>query len=180
MRVELPLPREDKGDEIVWLGLHGQAVDWRGGISERLRKDESRRSNMLSGYGFQYLGLLDKDADGMGLWTATEDMTVVAHPSDTTMQFFVNLLRGEYGKRVVNDQAHFSRSQWVLVRKRRESWTTVAVPTAQRSERVFNERLVGESVLLSTYQIRRRHRRHFSSKISQAKDAIRQPEAFTY
>ena len=33
VRVELPLPREDKGDEIVWLGLHGQAVDWRGGIS---------------------------------------------------------------------------------------------------------------------------------------------------
>jgi len=107
VRVELPLPREDKGDEIVWLGLHGQAVDWRGGISERLAKTKVVVENMLSGYGFQYLGLLDKDADGMGLWTATEDMTVVAHPSDTTMQFFVNLLRGEYGKRVVNDQAHF-------------------------------------------------------------------------
>ena len=73
-----------------------------GGISERLppKTKVGAVENMLSGYGFQYLGLLDKDADGMGLWTATEDLTVVAHPSDTTMQFFVNLLRGEYGKRV--------------------------------------------------------------------------------
>ena len=136
----------------------------------KTRKDESRQAeNMLSGYGFQYLGLLDKDADGMGLWTATEDMTVVAHPSDTTMQFFVNLLRGVvWQESRERPSTFFSRSQWVLVRKRRESWTTVAVPTAQRSERVFNERLVGESVLLSTYQIRRRHRRHFSSKISRA------------
>ena len=84
LRVELPLPREDKGDDIVWLGLHGQASDWSGGMSERFAKTKVVVETMLSGYEYKYLGLLDKDAEGMGLWTATEDMSVVTMPSDTT------------------------------------------------------------------------------------------------
>ena len=55
---------------------------------------------MLDGYEYQYLGLLDRDADGMGVWKAGENMTVVTHPADTTMNFFLALLRGEYGKRI--------------------------------------------------------------------------------
>ena len=108
VRVELPLPRESEDDRIVWLGLHGQASDWSGGMSERLAKTRIVVETMLSGYAFRYLGLLDKDAEGMGLWTATEDMSIVAHPSDTTIvPFFLNLLRGEYGERVVNEREHF-------------------------------------------------------------------------
>jgi len=107
LRVELPLPREDKGDDIVWLGLHGQASDWSGGMSERFAKTKVVVETMLSGYEYKYLGLLDKDAEGMGLWTATEDMSVVTMPSDTTMQFFVNLLKGAYGARVVDEREHF-------------------------------------------------------------------------
>lgn len=108
VRVELPLPRESEDDRIVWLGLHGQASDWSGGMSERLAKTKIVVETMLSGYAFRYLGLLDKDAEGMGLWTATEDMSIVAHPSDTTIvPFFLNLLRGEYGERVVNEREHF-------------------------------------------------------------------------
>ena len=108
VRVELPLPRESEDDRIVWLGLHGQASDWSGGMSERLAKTKIVVEHMLSGYAFRYLGLLDKDAEGMGLWTATEDMSIVAHPSDTTIvPFFLNLLRGEYGERVVNEREHF-------------------------------------------------------------------------
>ncbi|CAL6407129.1 unnamed protein product [Bathycoccus prasinos] len=108
VRVELPLPRESEDDRIVWLGLHGQASDWSGGMSERLAKTKVVVETMLSGYAFRYLGLLDKDAEGMGLWTATEDMSIVAHPSDTTIvPFFLNLLRGEYGERVVNEREHF-------------------------------------------------------------------------
>jgi hypothetical protein len=107
LRVELPLPREDKGDDIVWLGLHGQASDWSGGMSERFAKTKVVVETMLSGYEYKYLGLLDKDAEGMGLWTATEDMSVVTMPSDTTMQFFVNLLKGAYGARVMDEREHF-------------------------------------------------------------------------
>ena len=107
LRVELPLPREDKGDDIVWLGLHGQASDWSGGMSERFAKTKVVVETMLSGYEYKYLGLLDKDAEGMGLWTATEDMSVVTMPSDTTMQYFVNLLKGAYGARVVDEREHF-------------------------------------------------------------------------
>ena len=106
--MELPLPRESEDDRIVWLGLHGQASDWSGGMSERLAKTKIVVETMLSGYAFRYLGLLDKDAEGMGLWTATEDMSIVAHPSDTTIvPFFLNLLRGEYGERVVDERGHF-------------------------------------------------------------------------
>jgi len=91
----------------VWLGLHGQASDWSGGMSERFAKTKVVVETMLSGYEYKYLGLLDKDAEGMGLWTATEDMSVVTMPSDTTMQFFVNLLKGAYGARVVDEREHF-------------------------------------------------------------------------
>lgn len=62
VRVELPLPRESEDDRIVWLGLHGQASDWSGGMSERLAKTKIVVETMLSGYAFRYLGLLDKDA----------------------------------------------------------------------------------------------------------------------
>ena len=37
VRVELPL-KEDQGDEIVWLGLHGQAVEYLAKRHNRRRK----------------------------------------------------------------------------------------------------------------------------------------------
>ena len=55
---------------------------------------------MLYGYDWEYLGLLDRDADGMAVWTCGENMTVVTHPSDTTMRFFLDLVDGVYGERV--------------------------------------------------------------------------------
>ena len=102
VRVELPLPPADRNtDELLYLGLHGQAADWSGGIQQRARVTKGYVEDaMLDGYPFEYLGMLDRDADGMGLWTCGEGMTVVTHPADTTMSFFLKLLRGEYGKRV--------------------------------------------------------------------------------
>ena len=60
---------------------------------------------MLDGYDHEYLGLLDRDADGMGVWRVGENMTAVAHPSDVTVGFFLRLLRGEYGDAVL-DPSH--------------------------------------------------------------------------
>ena len=45
---------------------------------------------------------MDRDADGMGVWKCGENMTAVTHPADTTMNFFLAFLRGEYGKKVTD------------------------------------------------------------------------------
>ena len=102
VRVELPLPPADvRTDEMRYLGLHGQAADWSGGMQQRLRVTKAYvEENMLYGYDWEYLGLLDRDADGMAVWTCGENMTVVTHPSDTTMRFFLDLVDGVYGERV--------------------------------------------------------------------------------
>lgn len=110
VRVELPLPRADAradDDAVAYLGLHGQAADWSGGLSQRLRATKRLiENNMLDGYDdVEYLGLLDRDADGMGVWKVSSSMTCVTHPSDTTMSFFVKLARGDYGK-TVTDPSH--------------------------------------------------------------------------
>ena len=107
VRVELPLPPADRDtDDLVYLGLHGQAADWSGGMQQRFRVTKGYVEDaMLDGYDHEYLGLLDRDADGMGVWRVGENMTAVAHPSDVTVGFFLRLLRGEYGDAVL-DPSH--------------------------------------------------------------------------
>ena len=112
VRIELPLPPADRDtDDIVYLGLHGQAADWSGGMAQRFRVTKRLvEDGMLDGYDREYLGLLDRDADGMGVWKVTRsgggpeshDATVVTHPADTTFGFFAKLLRGEYGAKVAD------------------------------------------------------------------------------
>ena len=110
VRIELPLPPADRDtDDIVYLGLHGQAADWSGGMAQRFRVTKRLvEDGMLDGYDREYLGLLDRDADGMGVWKVTSggpeshDATVVTHPADTTFGFFAKLLRGEYGAKVAD------------------------------------------------------------------------------
>ena len=112
------------------------------------------------------LKLLDKDADGMGLWTATEDMTVVAHRERYDHAVLRELVAKEYEGR--------ERPTFLVVVNgfwsgNGESWTTVAVPTAKKRK----SRTAGGKCTLVDVQIRRRHRRHFSSRRYRAVDAIR-------
>ena len=60
---------------------------------------------MLDGYDAEFVGMLDRDAEGIGVWKCGEGMTTLTHPSDVTASFFLALLRGEYGARVL-DPAH--------------------------------------------------------------------------
>ena len=105
VRVELPLPSIDLGsDALAYVGLHGQASDWSGGMSQRYRRTRSLlETNAFDGYEFEYHGMLDRDAEGMGLWTLGDFALVTTHPSDTTFAFFERLLSGEYGGRVGGD-----------------------------------------------------------------------------
>lgn len=51
VRVELPLPPADVDtDELLYLGLHGQAADWSGGMQQRFRVTKGYVENgMLEG-----------------------------------------------------------------------------------------------------------------------------------
>ena len=106
-RVELPLPSIDVGaDDVVYLGSHGQAADWSGGMAQRFRATRALLERALfDGYASEYLGLLHRDAEGVGLWTlranAASDeafAVVVTHVSDVTFEYFLKLLAGDYGE----------------------------------------------------------------------------------
>ena len=133
VRVELPLPADRDTDDLVYLGLHGQAADWSGGMQQRFRVTKGYVEDaMLDGYDHEYLGLLDRDADGMGVWRVGENMTAVAHPSDVTVGFFLRLLRGEYGDARPRPVPRRRRRQRVLVRKRRARGSTLGVRAQAR------------------------------------------------
>ena len=70
-RVELPLPSIDVGtDDVVYLGLHGQAADWSGGMAQRFRATRALlERDAFDGYASEYHGRLDRDAEGVGLWS---------------------------------------------------------------------------------------------------------------
>ena len=110
VRVELPLPLADlDSDALAFAGLHGQASDWSGGMAQRFRATKGLiDAFVLDGYENEYLGLLDRDADGMGVWkigsAERHDATLVTHPADTTFGFFLKLLDGEYGARVASEE----------------------------------------------------------------------------
>jgi hypothetical protein len=110
IRIELPLPSLDLGgDRIAYLGLHGQAADWSGGMEQRYRVTRKLiEEHALAGYDYTYHGLLDRDAEGMGLWTCGDFMTMTTHPSDTTFGYFLKLLNGEYGglEKIRDDPTH--------------------------------------------------------------------------
>lgn len=110
IRIELPLPSLDVGgDRIAYLGLHGQAADWSGGMEQRYRVTRKLiEEHALAGYDYTYHGLLDRDAEGMGLWTCGDFMTMTTHPSDTTFGYFIKLLNGEYGglEKIRDDPTH--------------------------------------------------------------------------
>ena len=106
-RVELPLPSIDVGtDDVVYLGLHGQAADWSGGMAQRFRATRALlERDAFDGYASEYHGRLDRDAEGVGLWSlrandASDEAfaVVVTHVSDVTFGYFLKLLAGEHGE----------------------------------------------------------------------------------
>lgn len=55
---------------------------------------------MLEGYGdLSFVGMLEAEADGVGVWS-TRDMTAVVNVTNATMRPFVDLAEGVYGARV--------------------------------------------------------------------------------
>jgi hypothetical protein len=116
VRIELPLPLSDFGsddvdkDVLAFAGFGGQASDWSGGMAQRFRVTKGLIDDyVLDGYENDYLGLLDRDADGMGVWrvgggdSGGHDCTLLTHAADTTGEFLIKLIEGEYGSAVAKD-----------------------------------------------------------------------------
>ena len=90
VRIEIPLPNVAiGGDELVYNGLHGQGSDWSGGIEQRWRVTKKiLEKKMFDGYDYTFEGLLDRDADGMAIWTVGQNMSFVTHPRTRRLHFF--------------------------------------------------------------------------------------------
>jgi len=101
VRVELPLPPADVDtDEVLFLGLWGQAADWSGGMQQRFRVTRAYVEEMLDGYDPEFLGVLEEPSDGVGVWRC-ERMTVVTHVADATARALMALCQGDYGSSVL-------------------------------------------------------------------------------
>ena len=59
----------------------------------------------LHRYGASFVGMLEAEADGVGVWS-TPDMTAVVNVTNATMRPFVDLAEGKYGQRVTQP-GHF-------------------------------------------------------------------------
>lgn len=103
--VELPLPSRPTGFLGRDLGSEPDLVrlldesDWPGGETQRCRAIKGLVDPLLEGYGAQFMGYLEDEADGVGLW-AMEGITVVANVTNATVPSLVKLLDGGYGAKV--------------------------------------------------------------------------------
>lgn len=111
LRIDLPWPSSE--DDAV--RLLDEAA-WPGGVVQRFRALRPCVEALLEGYegcsalhmqhsyryGASFAGMLESDADGVGVWS-TPDMTAVINVTNATIQPFVDLAEGEYGSRVTQD-----------------------------------------------------------------------------
>lgn len=101
VRVELPLPPADLDtDDVLFLGLWGQAADWSGGMQQRFRVTRRYVEEMLNGYDPQFLGMLEEPSDGIGVWRC-DRMTALTHVADATVGALMSLCQGKYGDSVL-------------------------------------------------------------------------------
>ena len=61
-----------------------QESDWPGGLQQRHRYLRPLVESLLEGYGAEFVGLLEDDADALGAWRTTADITAVSQVPLTT------------------------------------------------------------------------------------------------
>ncbi|PNH02557.1 hypothetical protein TSOC_011454, partial [Tetrabaena socialis] len=102
--LELPLPSQrtsffGKGPAMPDLITLADESDYPGGEVQRFRVIRKLMDQLLEGYDAQFLGLLEDDADGVGLW-AIEDITLIVNVTNATVPSLIKLLDGGYGRKV--------------------------------------------------------------------------------
>ncbi|KAF5832662.1 hypothetical protein DUNSADRAFT_11406 [Dunaliella salina] len=111
LTVELPVPVKrslvnpfaaSAGSEAEDLILANDESDWPGGMQQRFRALRPQVDLLIEGYpNSKFLGLLEADEDGVGLWTCGADMTLCGQVTNPTFPTLVKLLDGGYGSRVL-------------------------------------------------------------------------------
>mmetsp|Transcript_18608 Transcript_18608/g.52316 ORF Transcript_18608/g.52316 Transcript_18608/m.52316 type:complete len:354 (-) Transcript_18608:312-1373(-) len=111
LTIELPVPVKRSlvnpfaagaGSEAEDLILANDESDWPGGMQQRFRALRPQVDQLIEGYpDSKFLGLLEADADGVGLWTCGADMTLCGQVTNPTFPTLVKLLDGGYGSRVI-------------------------------------------------------------------------------
>ncbi len=92
-----PPPSKISGDDGIRLLDEGQ---WPGGVTQRFRALRPSIEMLLEGYSdLSFAGMLESEADGVGVWSMS-DMTAVVNVTNATMRPFVDLAEGKYGARV--------------------------------------------------------------------------------
>eukprot|EP01026_Neomeris_dumetosa_P005618 TRINITY_DN11637_c0_g1_i1.p1 TRINITY_DN11637_c0_g1~~TRINITY_DN11637_c0_g1_i1.p1 ORF type:complete len:298 (-),score=19.69 TRINITY_DN11637_c0_g1_i1:49-897(-) len=92
--VQLPLPSTNQDDDLVRIMDEG---DWPGGILQKFRVLKGMCEELLFGYESEFVGMLESELDGIGVWR-TEDMTIVANVTNATFKPFSDLCFGKYGQ----------------------------------------------------------------------------------
>ncbi|KAG2428709.1 hypothetical protein HXX76_011413 [Chlamydomonas incerta] len=102
--VDLPLPAQRTGflgrgapDPDLLMLL--DEADFPGGEVQRLRVLRPLVEAWLDGYDSEFLGFLEDGADGVGLWSAGPDTSVIANVTSATVPSLLKLLDGGYGAR---------------------------------------------------------------------------------
>jgi len=100
VRVELPLPcpsrRGEEGEDALTVRDEGY---WPGGVMQKFRAQRPLVEAMLEGYGPDFLGVVEEEPDGVGVWRCGPDLTCVCNVNDLTFNGFARLCRGDYGAR---------------------------------------------------------------------------------
>ena len=75
--------------------LHGEPIR-RGERVYTYRADQSDEGRVMGGrYDARFLGMLEAEADGVGVWAAAEDLTIVAGVCAATFAPFAGVCGGE-------------------------------------------------------------------------------------
>lgn len=93
-RIQLPLPHPGAEDRIQLL----DESEFPGGVLQVFRKLRPLVEDLLLGYDAEFVGMLESDADGVGVWRC-QDMTVVVNVNNQTFAPFARLCDGDFGGR---------------------------------------------------------------------------------
>ena len=146
-------------DDVVYLGLHGQAADWSGGMAQRFRATRALlERDAFDGYASEYLGLLHRDAEGVGTVDAARERRErrgVRGGGDARERRDVRVLFETVGGRLRRGGVeNRRRGERVLDGARRGGGTAVGVWVEEGGESVFDDGRVGEGVRVSSNEIR--------------------------
>eukprot|EP00198_Chlamydomonas_reinhardtii_P008994 XP_001698331.1 predicted protein [Chlamydomonas reinhardtii] len=109
-------------------------ADFPGGEVQRFRVLRPLVEAWLDGYNSEFLGFLEDGADGVGLWAAGPDTSVIANVTSATVPSLVKLLDGGYGARATQPghTVIAVNPTWTSANSVGQPWQFVCAPRTSR------------------------------------------------